>query len=177
MTGRAALPLVVVGAVTIVAAEPSRQVSTLCSEAQPSPFGADTVPLPPPPPTSPASRPADPGTFQFDSLVYEFLKERRYDDSLHWCVDSGVRDTGPYIKGAYFGTHPAVRIYYSPEVIRWLKDDRKGDLPGWVGLCTDRHPHNQLSRSRNEHHANGSTPSSASATGKRTIPAGHVDQD
>lgn len=45
---------------------------------------------------------------------------------LGWCVDKDVRDTGPYVHGQYFGTHPAVRIYYSPEVIRWLRGGRVG---------------------------------------------------
>jgi hypothetical protein len=45
---------------------------------------------------------------------------------LGWCVDKYVRDTGPYIHGAYYGTHPAVRIYYSPEVMTWLRNGRRG---------------------------------------------------
>jgi hypothetical protein len=45
---------------------------------------------------------------------------------LGWCVDKYVRDTGPFIHGQYYGTHPAVRIYYSPEVITWLRNGRTG---------------------------------------------------
>ncbi len=45
---------------------------------------------------------------------------------LHWCVDKYVRDTGPYAHGTYYGTHPAVRIYYSPEMMAWLRNGRHG---------------------------------------------------
>ncbi|HEY0381430.1 MAG TPA: hypothetical protein VGC72_04470 [Candidatus Elarobacter sp.] len=45
---------------------------------------------------------------------------------LGWCVDKYVRDTGPYVHGQYYGTHPAVRIYYSPEVMTWLRNGRRG---------------------------------------------------
>ncbi len=45
---------------------------------------------------------------------------------LGWCVDKYVRDTGPYVHGVYYGTHPAVRIYYSPEVVTWLRNGRRG---------------------------------------------------
>jgi hypothetical protein len=30
---------------------------------------------------------------------------------LNWCVDKGVRDTGPSFQGTYYGTHPAVRVF------------------------------------------------------------------
>lgn len=48
---------------------------------------------------------------------------------LKWCVDKGVRDTGPYVSGNYLGTHPAVRIYYSPGVMNWLVNGRINDIP------------------------------------------------
>ena len=44
-------------------------------------------------------------------------------------VDKGVRDTGPYIDGKYYGTHPAVRVWYSPGVMRWLANGRQGPIP------------------------------------------------
>ena len=39
-----------------------------------------------------------------------------------------IRDTGPFIRGEYHGSHPAVRIYYSPEVMNWLKGGYKGEI-------------------------------------------------
>ncbi len=54
-----------------------------------------------------------------NTLLYPYRK-------LHWCVDKYVRDTGPYAHGTYYGTHPAVRIYYSPEMIAWMRNGRTG---------------------------------------------------
>jgi len=67
--------------------------------------------------------PGDPVAIEQTMLAY--LRTYRYRD-LGWCVDKAVRDTGPYVHGVYYGTHPAVRIYYSPEVMRWLRDGRRG---------------------------------------------------
>lgn len=64
----------------------------------------------------------------YERILYRFLMERRYV-GLDWSKDKAVRDTGPYIQNQYYGTHPAVRIYYSPEVLRWLENGRRGDLP------------------------------------------------
>lgn len=65
---------------------------------------------------------------EFEAGLYDFLGSRRYV-ALGWRRDKRIRDTGPYQNGQYYGTHPAVRIYYSPEVITWLESDRRGDLP------------------------------------------------
>jgi hypothetical protein len=54
---------------------------------------------------------------QYEKKLYAFIRNREYDTKLNWCVDKGVRDTGPWIQGKYYGTHPAVRIYYSPRGI------------------------------------------------------------
>src|SRR6185295_15097386 len=43
--------------------------------------------------------------------------------------DKGLRDTGPYIDGTYYGTHPVVRIWYSPSFVRWLVGGRVGAVP------------------------------------------------
>ena len=55
----------------------------------------------------------------YEKRLYAFLLARTYT-KLGWAVDRGVRDTGPFIRGHYYGTHPAVRIYYSPRVMYWL---------------------------------------------------------
>lgn len=65
---------------------------------------------------------------QFEELLHAFLGRRRYAE-LGWRRDKRIRDTGPFLNGQYFGTHPAVRIYYSPEVIAWLEAGRpEGEL-------------------------------------------------
>ena len=68
--------------------------------------------------------------------LYTFLYTRQYakqctdgKPGLGWCRDKGldktipVRDTGPWVRGTYYGSHPAVRIYYSPAVMYWLTGD------------------------------------------------------
>ncbi len=67
--------------------------------------------------------PGDPIAIERRMLAY--LQSYRYRE-LGWCADKAVRDTGPYVHGVYYGTHPAVRIYYSPEVMRWLRSGRHG---------------------------------------------------
>lgn len=60
--------------------------------------------------------------------LYNFLGSRQYE-KLGWPQDKSVRDTGPYIDKTSYGTHNAVRIFYSPEVINWMKGGRKGEIP------------------------------------------------
>jgi Cytochrome P460 len=57
-------------------------------------------------------------------------------EDLGWTRDKTVRDTGPYIatlgngkwSGANYGTHAPVVIWYSPDMIAWLKTNR-GENP------------------------------------------------
>jgi mono/diheme cytochrome c family protein len=67
--------------------------------------------------------PGEPIAIERTMLAY--LSSYQYRD-LGWCHDKGVRDTGPYANGLSYGTHPAVRIYYSPEVMAWLRNGRRG---------------------------------------------------
>ena len=65
---------------------------------------------------------------QYEEKLYAFLEAREYE-TLGWKRDKSVRNTGPFIDDKSYGTHPAVVIYYSPEVFKWLKNNRDGDLP------------------------------------------------
>jgi hypothetical protein len=58
----------------------------------------------------------------YERVLYNFILRRKYA-ALNWCVDKRVRDTGPWIEGSYYGVHPAVRIYYSPQMMYWLTGD------------------------------------------------------
>lgn len=72
-----------------------------------------------------------PSTLSLDAYekeLYAFLDSREYE-TLDWKRDKGVRNTGPFIDDVSYGTHPAVTIYYSPEVYHWLKKGRKGEIP------------------------------------------------
>jgi hypothetical protein len=65
---------------------------------------------------------------QFEEKLFTFLNDRKYV-ALGWRRDKSVRDTGPYREGRSLGTHPAVRVYYSPGVMRWLLNGRAGTIP------------------------------------------------
>lgn len=64
----------------------------------------------------------------FEEKLFDFLNRREYA-GLGWCNDKGVRDTGSYVDGKYYGTHPAVRVYYSPGVMHWLMNGHVGKIP------------------------------------------------
>src|SRR5262249_27229767 len=69
----------------------------------------------------------------FEKHVLAFLQRGEYK-RLGWCSDKGtdgslVRDTGPFVKGVYYGTHPAVRVYYSPRMMNCLINPRPRPIP------------------------------------------------
>lgn len=64
----------------------------------------------------------------YERQLYRWILDREYT-KLGWAKDKGVRDTGPFIDETYYGTHPAVRIYYSPAVIAWLEKGRPKNEP------------------------------------------------
>jgi hypothetical protein len=68
----------------------------------------------------------DPAAYQ--TLLGNFLRANTYE-KLGWCEDKAVRDTGPWLNNSYYGTHPAVRIWYSPSAAKWVMNGRHGDLP------------------------------------------------
>lgn len=83
-------------------------------------------------------RPSDMTVNAFESVLFEFVNERQYTQ-LGWMVDKGVRDTGPFLNGKYYGTHPAVRIYYSPEVMDWLIGGRKAEIPDGAVIIKEQY--------------------------------------
>ena len=64
----------------------------------------------------------------YEKQLYAFLDAREYE-TLGWAKDKRVRNTGPFVDGQAYGTHPAVRIFYSPEVYDWLKAGRPDATP------------------------------------------------
>ena len=58
---------------------------------------------------------------EFQAQVKSFLSSGKYR-TLKWCEYKKLRDTGPFVNGVSYGVHPTVKIYYSPDVIDWLKD-------------------------------------------------------
>jgi hypothetical protein len=118
------------GGVSVLSALPrlldgARTSAKVAARQQPSAAEGDcrnVAPLPLPSTFLPARLPL------FQEQLTRFLRCRQYA-KLGWAGDKGVRDTGPYVNGSYYGVHPAVKIFYSPQVIRWLKDGRKGAIP------------------------------------------------
>ena len=74
----------------------------------------------------------------YDLKLREFYENRDYAEQLNWASDKNWRLTGPIVgdlpqgKGQaqfeQYGVHPAVRIYYSPEMVEWLCDGRQGQI-------------------------------------------------
>ncbi|HEV7395584.1 MAG TPA: cytochrome P460 family protein [Pyrinomonadaceae bacterium] len=56
---------------------------------------------------------------EFQMELKSFLTSGKYK-TLNWCADKQLRDTGPFINTVSYGTHPTVKVYYSPAVINWL---------------------------------------------------------
>jgi hypothetical protein len=76
---------------------------------------------------------------QYERYLAEYLSKLCHRDmAAGWKPDKRIRDTGPYVatyrdgkwSAAYYGTHPAVLVWYSREMFAWLKRNRqKEDAP------------------------------------------------
>ncbi|HEU4561578.1 MAG TPA: hypothetical protein VFS20_27380 [Longimicrobium sp.] len=71
--------------------------------------------------------PSTMGEQAYEAKLNTFLRGGCY---LGWVRDREIRNTGPFIDGRNFGTHPAVRVYYSPSVWEWMTvKNRQGRIP------------------------------------------------
>jgi hypothetical protein len=67
---------------------------------------------------------------EFQTKLLQYMQTGCYRTAPGWKGDVAIRGTGPYWEGTNFGTHYAsVRIWYSPEVVRWVENGRNGDIP------------------------------------------------
>ncbi|SNS41796.1 hypothetical protein [Antarctobacter heliothermus] len=64
----------------------------------------------------------------YEAQLYPFIADRTFAKE-GWIRDKSWRDTGPFVLDTSYGVHPAVRIYYSPEVLTWLEGGRTGSIP------------------------------------------------
>jgi hypothetical protein len=85
----------------------------------------------------------------FHDRLLTFLQNTEYV-KLNWCVDKGVRDTGPYVSSNYLGVHPAVRIYYSPGVMSWLVNGRINNIPDGSMIIKEMYNPGPAARYQNE---------------------------
>jgi len=74
----------------------------------------DTLPLP-----------SAVGEQAYEPILNDFLRNGCYRG---WVHDREIRNTGPFIDGRNFGTHPAVRVYYSPRAWTWMNTGRHGRI-------------------------------------------------
>ncbi|MDN3722337.1 hypothetical protein QW131_31800 [Roseibium salinum] len=87
--------------------------------------------------TSDLPLPSELPLLDYEAKLYPFVAKRTFAKE-GWKRDKRWRDTGPFLLDTNYGTHPAVRIYYSPGLIDWLeggaqrqgsrrRDDRQGN--------------------------------------------------
>ena len=86
---------------------------------------------------SPLPLPSTLSVAEYEGHLFEFLNGREYK-SLGWITDKRVRDTGPYLNGKYYGTHPAVSIFYSPEIMLWLKSGKQQAIPNGAMIVKEQ---------------------------------------
>src|SRR5262245_45485956 len=79
-------------------------------EGAPRQAGARVIPQCPDAEENPLPLPSSLPPDDFHDTLLAFLQNGDYAKKLHWCVDKGVRDTGPWVYQEYLGTHPAVRV-------------------------------------------------------------------
>ncbi len=79
----------------------------------------------------------------YDIDMRDFLRVRGYVNELGWLGDLTWRFTGPYVgpigNGQSYGVHPAVKIYYSPEMMEWLCGGRQGEVPDGSIIVKEMH--------------------------------------
>lgn len=110
------IPIVLL-AISLAVVGHAQDVTNPCPNAQPVPQGLKLPAFIPP---------GEPVAVEKQLLKYLSTLDYR---NLGWCRDKWVRDTGPLIQGTASIAHPAVHIYYSPEVSNWLVNGRKGEIP------------------------------------------------
>ncbi|HSU15014.1 hypothetical protein [Longimicrobium sp.] len=79
---------------------------TAAAFAAPASVCPDSLPLP-----------STVGEQAYEALLNGFLDAKCYRG---WVHDREIRNTGPFVDGRNFGTHPAVRVYYSPRAWEWM---------------------------------------------------------
>jgi hypothetical protein len=86
----------------------------------------------------PLPNPSDIGPSKFEKMLYAFLEQGCY---RNWIADSQIRNTGPFIGGRSFGTHSAVKVFYSPEIWDWLKvKNRDGEIRDGAMIVKEMFP-------------------------------------
>jgi hypothetical protein len=114
---------------------PQARAASLCADEQPTPqiptdlaLCAELDPIV----RRPSALPLDKYEIQLNRYLGAMC-HRNF--AAGWKMDKTVRDTGPFIatlangkwSGSYYGTHAPVLVWYSPEMIAWLRVNRPAD--------------------------------------------------
>lgn len=89
--------------------------------------------------------PSQRGDEVFEKLLSDYTNRGCYKNDSRWKSDLEIRDTGAFIAGKPYGTHNAVRVYYSPEIVKWLgsgkdSDRKEGDIPDGATIIKEMYP-------------------------------------
>jgi mono/diheme cytochrome c family protein len=94
----------------------------------------------------PLPLPSQIGADKYQQLLNQYVTAECYKKEPGmskggWRSDTQIRDTGPFIANKTLGTHNAVKVYYSGEVVRWLTSGRKeGDLRDGATIIKEMYP-------------------------------------
>ena len=113
----------------------SPRAASLCQDEQPTPQLPTDLELCTrldPIVRKPSALPLD----QYETALNKYVTAMCHRNfAAGWQMDKTVRDTGPFIatlangqwSGSYFGTHSPLLIWYSPDMIAWLRANRPAD--------------------------------------------------
>lgn len=75
---------------------------------------------------------------KFEKALFDFLEHNCYSG---WTHDKDLRNTGPVLFGNNFGTHPAIRVYYSKEAVEWMNKPKatRGEVPNNAIIIKEQH--------------------------------------
>lgn len=126
--------LAIAGLLIFNRAGSAKKVSTIDVDASTQDPCAKAWPLP--------YLPSSPrGIDAYEKVLSDFVNKGCYKTSPGWKADNQIRDTGPYINGKPYGTHNAVRVYYSPEIVDWMNKGRKeGEIPDGGAIVKEMYP-------------------------------------
>jgi len=130
--------LVVIGFFALICAlafEGKRGLADTSTDATAAQAGCDDIKCSFPP--TPNCLPSVIGVACFESKLDAFLNSKGY---ANWMHDREIRATGPYINGDSYGVHPAVKIYYSPQMWDWMINGRRGEIPDGAMIVKEQYP-------------------------------------
>jgi cytochrome c553 len=101
---------------------------------------AQTTPITPCPPW-PLPLPSKIGPEAYQKTLNQYVTNNCYQTDTRWKRDADYRDTGFFFFGKSYGTHNAVRVYYSPEIYAWMqKGEPEDKIPDGAMIIKEMYP-------------------------------------